>query len=121
MPRNLVCSPGADATSRQGKIKYLGLSEVSSKTLRHAHTIYPISAVQLEYSLFPLDIEDPQIDLLNTCKELSVAIKAYSPLGRGFLSGRIECRESGDAGLVDGEVGRCNTDPRDAMDLRRSS
>lgn len=89
-----MCSPGADATSRQCKIKYLGLSEVLSKTLRRStHAVHPISAIQVEYSPFSLDIEDPQIDLLNTCKELSVAIKAYSPLGRGFMSGRIECRE----------------------------
>jgi aryl-alcohol dehydrogenase-like predicted oxidoreductase len=78
---------------RQGKIHYLGLSEVSAKTLRRAHVVHPISAVQMEYSPFALDIEDPQIDLMNTCKELGVAIVAYSPLGRGFLSGQIKSRE----------------------------
>ena len=91
------CNPrvlfGADEICRQGKIKYLGLSEVSSKTLRRAHAVHPISAVQVEYSPFSLDIEDPQIDLLNTCKELGVAVVAYSPLGRGFLGGQIKSRE----------------------------
>jgi aryl-alcohol dehydrogenase-like predicted oxidoreductase len=84
---------GADNVCRQGKIHYLGLSEVSSTTLRRAHAVHPISAVQIEYSPFSLDIEDPQIDLMNTCKELGVAIVAYSPLGRGFLSGQIKSRE----------------------------
>ena len=88
-----MCSPGADATRRQGKIKYLGLSEVSSETLRRAHAVHPISAVQVEYSPFSLDIEDPQIDLLNTCKELGVAIMASSPLGCGFLTGVIKSRK----------------------------
>jgi aryl-alcohol dehydrogenase-like predicted oxidoreductase len=92
-PGNLVCPPGADATRRQGKIKYLGLSQVSSKTLRRAHAVYPISAVQVEYSPFSLDIEDPQIDLLNTCKELGVAVMAYEPLGPGFLGGVVTSRE----------------------------
>jgi aryl-alcohol dehydrogenase-like predicted oxidoreductase len=80
----------ANAVDRQGKIHYLGLSEVSSATLHRAHAIHPISAVQMEYSPFSLDIENPQIDLLNTCKELGVAIVAYSPLGRGFLGGQIK-------------------------------
>jgi aryl-alcohol dehydrogenase-like predicted oxidoreductase len=78
---------------RQGKIHYLGLSEVSSTTLRRAHAVHPISAVQIEYSPFSLDIEDPQIDLLNTCKELGIAIVAYSPLGRGFLSDQVKSPE----------------------------
>lgn len=71
-----------------GKIKYLGLSEVSSSTLRRAHAIHPISAVQIEYSPFTLDIERPDIDLLRTARELGVAIVAYSPLGRGFMTGK---------------------------------
>ena len=72
----------------EGKIKYLGLSEVSADTLRRAHAIHPISAVQIEYSPFSMDIEDPEIALLKTCRELGVATVAYSPLGRGFVTGQ---------------------------------
>lgn len=69
-------------------MKYLGLSEVSSSTLRRAHAIHPISAVQVEYNPWTLDIEGPSgTHLLDTCKELGVSIFAYSPLGRGILTG----------------------------------
>jgi aryl-alcohol dehydrogenase-like predicted oxidoreductase len=73
----------------QGKIKYLGLSEISSDTLRRAHKVHPISAVQVEYSPFALEIEK-QIDLLKTCRELGVAVVAYSPLSRGMLTGALK-------------------------------
>lgn len=76
--------------SREGKVKYLGLSECSSESLRRAHKIHPIHAVQIEYSPFTMDIEDPQIGLMDTCKELGVAIVAYSPLGRGFITGQYK-------------------------------
>lgn len=70
-------------------MKHLGLSEVSSTTLRRAHAVHPISAVQIEYNPWTLDIEGPSgTYLLNTCKELGVAVFAYSPLGRGILTGR---------------------------------
>ncbi|KAK4693869.1 pyridoxine 4-dehydrogenase, partial [Lecanoromycetidae sp. Uapishka_2] len=72
---------------KEGKIKHLGLSEVSSTSLRRAHKIHPISAVQIEYSPYALDIESPTIQLLKTCRELGVATVAYSPLGRGMLTG----------------------------------
>lgn len=72
---------------KEGKIKYLGLSEVSSASLRRAHAVHPISAVQIEYSPFTTDIESPDIALLKTCRELGVATVAYSPLGRGMLTG----------------------------------
>ncbi|OQV10530.1 hypothetical protein CLAIMM_14515 [Cladophialophora immunda] len=74
----------------QGKVKYLGLSECSSETLRRASKIVHIDAVQIEYSPFTLDIEDPQIGLLRTCQELGTAVVAYSPLGRGFLTGALK-------------------------------
>ncbi|OAK95887.1 Aldo/keto reductase [Phaeosphaeriaceae sp. SRC1lsM3a] len=74
----------------EGKIKYLGLSEVSSETLRRAHKVHPITAVQVEYSPFALEIESKQIDLLKTCRELGVATVAYSPLSRGMLTGAIK-------------------------------
>lgn len=73
---------------REGKVKYLGLSECSAVTLRRAHAVHPISAVQIEYSPFALDIEDPKIGLLRTARELGVKIVAYSPLGRGLLTGK---------------------------------
>ena len=75
-------------TSRQGKVKHLGLSEVSAKTLRRAHAVHPIAAVQVEYSPFTLDIEDEKIGLLKTARELGTTIIAYSPLGRGLLTGQ---------------------------------
>jgi aryl-alcohol dehydrogenase-like predicted oxidoreductase len=69
-----------------GKVRYLGLSEVSAETLRRAHAIHPIAAVQTEYSLWS---REPETALLPALKELGVALVAYSPLGRGFLAGRI--------------------------------
>jgi Aldo/keto reductase family len=113
---------------KEGKIKYIGLSEVSSESLRRAHKVHPsmcptalssipfllsissllstsprsrwdlhidllVAAVQVEYSPWALDIEDPKIDLLKTCRELGVTVVAYSPLGRGFLTGGIKSRD----------------------------
>lgn len=75
---------------REGKIKYLGLSECSAESLRRAYKVHPISAVQIEYSPFSMDIEDPHINLLNVCRELGVAVVAYSPLGRGFVTGQYK-------------------------------
>ncbi|KAJ7271577.1 NADP-dependent oxidoreductase domain-containing protein [Mycena rebaudengoi] len=75
---------------KAGKVKHLGLSEVSSNTLRRAHAVHPIAAVQVEYSPFTLDIEDPKINLLATCRELGVKVVAYSPLGRGLLTGQFK-------------------------------
>lgn len=72
-----------------GKVKYLGLSECSADTLRRACKIVHIDAVQIEYSPFTMDIEDPKIALLQACRDLGVATVAYSPLGRGFLTGSI--------------------------------
>jgi aryl-alcohol dehydrogenase-like predicted oxidoreductase len=67
-------------------VRYLGLSEVSAETLRRAHAIHPIAAVQTEYSLWS---REPEAALLPVLNELGVALVAYSPLGRGFLAGRI--------------------------------
>ncbi|THH13715.1 hypothetical protein EW146_g6538 [Bondarzewia mesenterica] len=74
---------------KAGKVKYLGLSEVSESTLRRAHAVHPISALQVEYSIFTLDIEDPKIGLLKAARELGITIVAYAPLGRGFLTGQF--------------------------------
>lgn len=81
----------SDDPRREGKVKYLGLSEVSASTLRRAHAVHPIAAYQVEYSPFALDIEDPQIAVLDTARELRIAIVPYSPLGRGLLTGRYVC------------------------------
>lgn len=72
---------------RAGKVKTIGLSEVSAETLRKAHTVHPISALQTEYSLWSREPED---ELFDVCKELNIAFVAYSPLGRGFLTGQIK-------------------------------
>jgi aryl-alcohol dehydrogenase-like predicted oxidoreductase len=106
---------------KEGKVKYLGLSEVNSDTLRRACKIHPskysplcphyfcffvfvalsnsfdsmcylVAAVEVEYSPWALDIEQPEIKLLETCRELGVSVVAYSPLGRGFLTGQITSR-----------------------------
>ena len=71
----------------QGKIRYLGLSECSAATLRRAHAVHPIAAAQMEFSPFALEIESEQTNFLKTARELGVKIVAYSPLGRGFLTG----------------------------------
>lgn len=72
---------------KEGKVKALGLSEASSETLRRAARIHPISALQSEYSLWTRDPED---EILKTCRELGITFVAYSPLGRGFLTGEIK-------------------------------
>lgn len=72
---------------KEGKVRYLGLSEASPQTLRRANAVHPIAALQTEYSLWTRDPED---EVLATCKELGVGFVAYSPLGRGFLTGQIK-------------------------------
>jgi len=76
----------------EGKIRYLGLSECSAATLRRACKVHPIAAAQMEYSPFALEIESEQTEFLKTARELGVKIVAYSPLGRGFLTGSIKSR-----------------------------
>jgi aryl-alcohol dehydrogenase-like predicted oxidoreductase len=71
---------------RQGKVRYLGLSEAAPATIRRAHAVHPITALQTEYSLWSRDPED---EILPTCRELGIGFVAYSPLGRGFLTGRF--------------------------------
>jgi len=71
---------------KEGKVRYLGLSEASAKTLRRAVKVHPIAALQTEYSLWTRDPED---EILVTCRELGIGFVAYSPLGRGFLTGRF--------------------------------
>jgi len=70
----------------QGKVRYLGLSEAAPATIRRANAVHPITALQSEYSLWSRDVED---EILPTCRELGIGFVAYSPLGRGFLTGRF--------------------------------
>lgn len=76
-----------------GKVRHLGLSEASAETIRRAHAVHPITALQSEYSLFTRDLED---EILPTLRELGIGLVPYSPLGRGLLTGRIGADESAD-------------------------
>ncbi|NBD27148.1 aldo/keto reductase [Paenibacillus glycinis] len=81
---------------REGKVRYLGLSEAAPETIRRAHAVHPIAALQTEYSLWSRDVED---EILPVCRELGIGFVPYSPLGRGFLTGQIrkfEDLEEGD-------------------------
>jgi aryl-alcohol dehydrogenase-like predicted oxidoreductase len=75
---------------RQGKVRYLGLSEASPKTIRRAHAVHPIAALQTEYSLWERGVE---AEVLPTCRELGIGFVPYSPLGRGFLTGEVKRAE----------------------------
>ena len=78
-----------------GKIRHIGLSEASAETIRRAHAVHPITALQSEYSLWTRDPED---EVLPTCRELGIGFVAYSPLGRGFLAGRFSSPDDLDEG-----------------------
>lgn len=93
---------------REGKVRYIGLSEVGPRTLRRAQAVHPITALQSEYSLWTRDHEESVLPL---CRELGIGFVAYSPLGRGFLTGRLEKRED----LADDDFRRTN--PRFQDDL----
>lgn len=80
---------------KQGKVKYLGLSEVNAETIRRAHKVHPISAIQSEYSLWS---REPEQEVFEVCKELGITFVAYSPLGRGFLTGAYKSRDDFEAG-----------------------
>ena len=79
---------------RQGKVRFLGLSEAAPATIRRAHAVHPISALQTEYSLWS---REPEAEILPTVRELGIGFVAYSPLGRGFLTGRIRSADELDA------------------------
>jgi len=88
--RNVPIEETVGAMSRlveQGKVRYLGLSEAGPATIRRAHCTHPLSALQTEYSLWSRDPED---EILPTCRELGISFVAYSPLGGGFLTGKIQ-------------------------------
>jgi aryl-alcohol dehydrogenase-like predicted oxidoreductase len=80
---------------REGKVRYIGVSEVSAATLRRAHAVHPLTSLQSEYSLWTREPE--QEGVLETCRELNIGFLAYSPLGRGFLTGQIKRFEDLDA------------------------
>jgi aryl-alcohol dehydrogenase-like predicted oxidoreductase len=80
---------------QQGKIRHIGLSEASAQTLRRASAVHPITALQSEYSLWT---RDPEGEILDTCRELGIGFVAYSPLGRGFLTGRFQSDQDFEAG-----------------------
>ena len=84
-----------------GKVRHLGLSEASAATIRRAHAVHPISALQSEYSLWTRDLEG---EILDTCRELGIGLVSYSPLGRGFLAGRFVSADE----LEDGDFRRTN-------------
>lgn len=84
---------------REGKVRYLGLSEVSAETLRRASAVHPIAALQSEYSLFT---RDPESTVLSVCRQLGTVLVAFSPLGRGLLTGTVKSR----AELAEGDYRR---------------
>lgn len=96
---------------REGKVRALGLSEAGSATIRRAHAVHPIAAVQSEYSLWS---RDPEHDVLATCRELSIGFVPYSPLGRGFLTGAIRKREDLGADDFRSQLPRFQADNFDA-------
>ena len=81
---------------RAGKVRYVGLSEVAPATLRRAHAVHPVTALQSEYSLW---LREPEREVLPACRELGIAFVPFSPLGRGFLSGRLAGDTLADADL----------------------
>ena len=80
---------------KEGKVRHIGLSEAAPETIRRAHAVHPVTAVQTEYSLWTRDVE---AEVLPTCRELGIGFVPYSPLGRGFLSGRFTSLDELDEG-----------------------
>jgi aryl-alcohol dehydrogenase-like predicted oxidoreductase len=80
---------------REGKVRFIGLSEAGPQTIRRAHRVHPVTAIQTEYSLWTRDPED---EILNVCRELGIGFVAYSPLGRGILTGQIKSSDKLAAG-----------------------
>ena len=96
---------------QEGKIARIGLCEVSAATLRRAHAVHPVAAVQTEYSLWTRDVE---AEVLPTCRELGISLVAYSPLGRGFLTGRFQNNATFEEGDFRGSLPRFQPDNIDA-------
>lgn len=92
---------------KEGKCRHLGLSEVSADTLRRAHTVHPVSALQSEYSLWTRDVED---ELLDLTRRLNIALVAYSPVGRGFLTGTLTSHRLAETGDIRRQLPRFRDD-----------
>ncbi len=84
---------------KEGKVRYLGLSEASARTIERAHRVHPITALQIEYSLWT---REPEHELIDLCHRLGITVVAYSPLGRGFLTASMASTDQ----LADGDVRR---------------
>lgn len=97
---------------KEGKVKYFGLSEASAQTIRRAHAVQPVTALQSEYSLW---WREPEIEILPTLQELGIGFVPFSPLGRGFLTGAINADTTFDTGDFR------NTVPRFSMDARKAN
>jgi len=98
---------------QQGKVKYFGLSEASEKTIRRAHAVQPVTAVQSEYSLWT---RDPEAEVLPTCEELGIGFVPWSPLGQGFLTGKVD-----PAMKFDATADLRATFPRFTLDARKAN
>jgi len=96
----------------QGKVKYYGLSEAAAETIRRAHSVHPVAAVQSEYSLWTRDVE--QNGVLQTCEELGVGFVPWSPLGAGFLTGKIDPNQKFDPADFRNNSPRFTTEARTA-------
>ena len=90
-----------------GKVRHFGLSEASAGTIRRAHSVYPVTAVQSEYSLWT---RDPEPEVLPTCRELGIGLVPFSPLGKGFLTGTVDTSTTFSAGDIRGTIPRFEAD-----------
>jgi aryl-alcohol dehydrogenase-like predicted oxidoreductase len=106
---------------REGKVKHFGLSEASAATLRKAHAVQPVTALQSEYSLW---MREPEAEVLPTCEELGIGFVPFSPLGAGFLTGKIDEKTSFESSDFRNQVPRFTPEARKAnlafVDLLRN-
>ena len=110
MPIEDVAGAVADLVTA-GKVRHFGLSEASAATIRRAHAVYPVTAVQSEYSLWT---RDPEADVLPTCAELGIGFVPFSPLGKGFLTGTVDTGTEFAAGDVRATIPRFTAENRRA-------
>jgi aryl-alcohol dehydrogenase-like predicted oxidoreductase len=95
----------------QGKVKHYGLSEASAATIRRAHSVHPVAAIQSEYSIWT---RDPEAEVLPACEELGIGFVPWSPLGQGFLTGKIDSTTTFDKSDFRASFPRFTTEDRDA-------